>query len=512
MSTAKTTRYSRGTEGHRAPELLNDDHPRYSNRSDIWALGGILHELATGSRIFASDHATAKHYDKDPLPELPMHISYDTKFWQSQISYCLSCFLAKEFDRRPSASLASRHLSAYRALLDLPGMKLLTNVSPPPVYLEWENVMKPGLSIVESLVELGKWCLKNGHDEVGRLVMNDIIPILKQSMSDHHLNSKSMSQSETKPDDGRSFSAPVMSLTRDRSSSTSMINVQPTSSQEKPRIRQKSLTCLEASEAAKDEVNLLFNQGQDFKKQDSDWVKRLHDAVVSGHEEVVATLLQQNPEVDVQDDDGNTALHWAAFQGQEKVFEKLLQHKADADKQNTSGHSTLLWARCYSHEKFVRFRLLQNANVDMQTLFSWTPLFWAAINGREKMVKALLLHNADVNKRLSFGRTSLFWAVFSGQAKVVQVLLQHDADADKQDEKGNTALHLAAATGQEKIVQVLLQHNAVVGTQDCDGRTGLHYATFYGYEKVVQVLLQYNVDVDRQDRYGRTAFDVGRAC
>jgi serine/threonine protein kinase len=51
---AITTVYSRGTEGYRAPELLLDN-PKFSSKVDIWALGCILYELASGKKAFASD-------------------------------------------------------------------------------------------------------------------------------------------------------------------------------------------------------------------------------------------------------------------------------------------------------------------------------------------------------------------------------------------------------------------------------------------------------------------------
>lgn len=63
MSSAKTTLYGRGTTGYRAPDLLGQDseRPRFSNRSDIWALGCILHEIITGRPLFMHDFATFEY-------------------------------------------------------------------------------------------------------------------------------------------------------------------------------------------------------------------------------------------------------------------------------------------------------------------------------------------------------------------------------------------------------------------------------------------------------------------
>jgi serine/threonine protein kinase len=56
MGTSKTTIYGRGTSGYRAPELFNPGKSYYSNRSDIWALGCIVYELATGRQVFENDY------------------------------------------------------------------------------------------------------------------------------------------------------------------------------------------------------------------------------------------------------------------------------------------------------------------------------------------------------------------------------------------------------------------------------------------------------------------------
>lgn len=47
------TEFSHGTPGYRAPELVDSDEHTFSNKVDIWALGCIPFELATGAKPFA---------------------------------------------------------------------------------------------------------------------------------------------------------------------------------------------------------------------------------------------------------------------------------------------------------------------------------------------------------------------------------------------------------------------------------------------------------------------------
>lgn len=56
-----STEFSHGTPGYRAPELLNSDVANFTNKVDIWAMGCILFELATGAKPFVTDIAVLEY-------------------------------------------------------------------------------------------------------------------------------------------------------------------------------------------------------------------------------------------------------------------------------------------------------------------------------------------------------------------------------------------------------------------------------------------------------------------
>lgn len=60
-----TTEFARGSVGYRAPELINDER-HYNNKSDIWSLGCILHELATEQKAFTTDLKLLSYAISDP--------------------------------------------------------------------------------------------------------------------------------------------------------------------------------------------------------------------------------------------------------------------------------------------------------------------------------------------------------------------------------------------------------------------------------------------------------------
>jgi len=53
--TTLTTSAARGTETYRAPELVKREEATFSDRSDVWAAGCILYELASRTKAFRSD-------------------------------------------------------------------------------------------------------------------------------------------------------------------------------------------------------------------------------------------------------------------------------------------------------------------------------------------------------------------------------------------------------------------------------------------------------------------------
>jgi len=78
-----TTEFSRGTSGYRAPEMLTGTRLVFNNKVDIWAFGCILHEAATGRKLFETDFAVAQRaqttrqatHRPSQLPGLSTHAS-----------------------------------------------------------------------------------------------------------------------------------------------------------------------------------------------------------------------------------------------------------------------------------------------------------------------------------------------------------------------------------------------------------------------------------------------------
>jgi serine/threonine protein kinase len=103
---ANTTTSCRGTAGYRAPELLAEDNPNYTNKVDIWAIGCILYELIFRKKPFRTDLAVAEfarssRFSGEKLCiSQEMFISDDCKVF---ISAVLTETLAVDYTERPRA-------------------------------------------------------------------------------------------------------------------------------------------------------------------------------------------------------------------------------------------------------------------------------------------------------------------------------------------------------------------------------------------------------------------------
>jgi serine/threonine protein kinase len=117
---ALTTVFARGTASYRAPELLKE-HPVYTNKVDIWAIGCILFELVTGKVAFTGDwevHEFAVSGSKIQLPN-----SSFPKLFQTDVSTSVDAILRPDPPQRPDAT----HIcSKFRSYIE----QLSTNPEP----------------------------------------------------------------------------------------------------------------------------------------------------------------------------------------------------------------------------------------------------------------------------------------------------------------------------------------------------------------------------------------------
>jgi len=103
------TKYSSGTPGYRAPELLDSEgNPAtYNNKVDLWAMGCIFYELATSIRPFKSDWDVLNHRFSKRNMEVVLDDSFDITGSITAITEHIVEMLQIDPSDRPSASFLS---------------------------------------------------------------------------------------------------------------------------------------------------------------------------------------------------------------------------------------------------------------------------------------------------------------------------------------------------------------------------------------------------------------------
>jgi ankyrin repeat protein len=261
--------------------------------------------------------------------------------------------------------------------------------------------------------------------------------------------------------------------------------------------------------------------GQELEETDDQGRTALHWAALSGHDEVVAVLLDKGAQADIADDLDRTPYMWAASRGHLGVVQMLLQHMEGQglEATNPNGRTALHLAVQGGHEAVVTFLLSHGAQAVNADSGGMTPFMSAAAGGHVGMAQMLLelQGGQGLDQRDDEGNTALHWAVRGGHAEAAAWLLRNGAGASIRDRYGMTPLMWAGAFGMTPLMwvgdgghlgalQILLQEVGEEGLRERDvrGHTALHRAAMMDHEEVVQALLLAGADPTIKDSRGRT--------
>lgn len=113
-SEIRTTQFSRGKAGYRAPELLRDPKATYNKKVDIWSLGCILYELLTRRKLFTGDAATYEFSLSKSNNEFDLSRIDES----SRLTFVglLNNMLEGDFRRRPSAEDIRTRLNEFTSV------------------------------------------------------------------------------------------------------------------------------------------------------------------------------------------------------------------------------------------------------------------------------------------------------------------------------------------------------------------------------------------------------------
>lgn len=99
-SRPRSTSLARGTASYRAPELLTET-AMYTNKLDIWAVGCILYELATGQAAFTGDWEVRNFVVNRTELQIPLSLPQQ---FRVKIATAVDALLRRDWHERPKAS------------------------------------------------------------------------------------------------------------------------------------------------------------------------------------------------------------------------------------------------------------------------------------------------------------------------------------------------------------------------------------------------------------------------
>jgi serine/threonine protein kinase len=169
---ARTTLHSKGSSSYRAPELLAE-RGEFTNKVDIWALGCILHELATGRLAFHQDWAV-REYSVSESP-LPISLPSLPAFLEHHISESIHDLLIRNWEERPSAQTVRMMFLTYSQLLNLSIREKLINADFFPSFQEWKSLMQTQFDEHEFWSKLAEIYKQKGEPNVAAVIRQTFV-------------------------------------------------------------------------------------------------------------------------------------------------------------------------------------------------------------------------------------------------------------------------------------------------------------------------------------------------
>jgi len=229
------------------------------------------------------------------------------------------------------------------------------------------------------------------------------------------------------------------------------------------------VVALGASMGLKDMVELAINEGEDVnaRAQSRQEKTLLHEAVDSGHKELVQYLLDKGADINAKERQGWTPLHMASAAGEREIVELLLTKGAALNVGDIRGGTALWYAKERGNKEIVG--LLRSHGAEEQA--PAISLHEAARDGDLERVKSLVSKGADVNamdNRLA--GTPLHLAAYYAHPDVVQFLISKGANVNARNKWNRTALDEAVDQNRGNIAEVLRTHGAKSGSSVTAGR------------------------------------------
>ncbi|HVZ21361.1 MAG TPA: ankyrin repeat domain-containing protein [Vicinamibacterales bacterium] len=240
-------------------------------------------------------------------------------------------------------------------------------------------------------------------------------------------------------------------------------------------------------------VRVLLDAKADIDVVDPDEISGLVSALINGHYDVAALLIDRGIDVNLPDKTGRTALY-AAVDDHTMPTSNRPSPK-EIDNRLTSldiidsllAHGANVNAALRSQ---IPYRTKLDRGGDTALTTGTTPLMRAAKAGDTAVVKLLLAHGADPKAETRFGINALMLAADVGTRE------EDMTGRGKTEAEAIDTIGLLKAAGVD------------INAQDSQGRSAAYGAALWGRTDVVKFLVKNGARLDLSDRRGFTPLDA----
>jgi ankyrin repeat protein len=389
--TNQATQYARGTPGYRAPELVvTEGDPVYNNKVDIWSMGCLLYELATGNRAFNNDWVVVEHRYERKNKEVILDNTFD-----DDSKKLITNFIVNMLQIEPSARASASFLSKeFRRLTEVTGRSST-----------------------------------DGYDGLSSSSMSTINEARRSLPTPPMSQTKQVVPNADKPIPPSGFLRQQLYRAAERGdveAVETLLNAKVVD------VNMKGCQFGTALQAAANHghemiVRLLLENGANVNARGGFYGNALQAASDSGHETVVQLLLEKGANVNAKGGQYGTALQAASDSGHEAVVRLLLNQGANVNAIGGQYGSALQAASDSGHESVVKLLLEKGADVNARGGQYGFALQAASHSGHESVVRLLLEKGADINAEGGVSGNALQAAAVNGHEDVVQLLLESGA-------------------------------------------------------------------------------------
>jgi len=367
---AVTTRFSRGTAGYRAPELLKTS--KFTNKVDIWAFGCIIYELAMGKKAFSDDYAVDSY--SDSRSALQLSISLVPESHRVYLEYCVWEMLERNPEQRPSSSIILARVKSYCMLLDLQSLEELELMPP---YAQWKEMAgeKPR-EVTDFFSDLVGWYQSAKRNDALTQVFTALVKRysdVKEFRQRLATGYDGMSNLDTElwrelVDENPSEEilcgklAKVFLVPGDRCPVSQALKEMAKKHAENIQRDSNALIFIMARGGSFKDVCILLDRGASVAATDGNGYTPLHFAAQNGRKDVVALLLDKGASVAATDRNGCTPLHFAAQNGHKDVVALLLDSGASLALTDIYGRTAFHEAAWHGHRDVVELILDKHFN------------------------------------------------------------------------------------------------------------------------------------------------------